>query len=44
MASDVPPHFTKDVEAKLVPLTVSVKPGEPAIAEFGLKFEMAGAV
>jgi len=32
-----PPHFTTAPLTKLVPLTVSVKPAPPAVAEEGLK-------
>ena len=38
----MPLHRTTEPEMKLLPLTVSVKPASPAVAEFGLRLLMAG--
>src|SRR5882724_3947308 len=38
-----PFHRTVEAETKLVPVTVRVKPGNPASAELGLSPEIAGA-
>lgn len=42
VASGVPFHCTVAPERKLVPVTVSVKAGLPALAEFGASDVMAG--
>jgi hypothetical protein len=39
-----PSQFTTALLPKLLPLTVMVKPGPPADAEFGLSCEMAGTL
>ena len=39
----VPLKFTTEVETKLVPFTVSVKPAPPAVAPFGLSEVIVGA-
>lgn len=43
VVSAVVPNHTTEPLAKLVPLTVSVKPAPPWLAEFGLRVVMAGA-
>jgi len=43
VASEVVPHFTVAPEIKFVPVTVSVNPAPPAVAELGLKLVMVGA-
>ena len=40
--SDVEPQYAVAPEVKFVPLTVSVNPEPPAVAEFGLRLEIVG--
>jgi hypothetical protein len=43
VARFVPPHVISEPATKLLPCTVSVSPGLPAVAEEGLREEMDGA-
>jgi len=38
----VPFHLTTELEMKLLPLTVSIKPAPPAVAELGLRLVVVG--